>query len=91
MMARHEDGGGCLAWWCSKEWCVAPTCPVSRGRRGGEEGRWPFKGGGAQGRLSPVEVVGSATLMKSNEQSSLALGVRAVTCCGRRREAMGVL
>jgi hypothetical protein len=70
---------------------VAPMCSVSRGRRGGEEGRWPFKGGGAQGRLSLVEAVGSAALMKSSEQSSPALGVRAVTCCGRRREAMGVL
>jgi hypothetical protein len=75
---------------CSEEWRVAPTCPASQGRRGGEEG-WPFECGGAQGRLSSVEAVGGAAWMKFNEWSSPALGVRVVTCCGKRREAMEVL
>jgi hypothetical protein len=51
----------------------------------------PFGVGGARGRLSPVEAVSGAAWMKSGDRSSPALGVRVVTCCGRRREAMGVL
>jgi hypothetical protein len=46
---------------CSEEWRVAPTCPASQGRRGGEEGARPFEGGGARGWLSPVEAVGGVT------------------------------
>jgi hypothetical protein len=38
-----------------------------------------------------VEAVGSAAWTKSSEWNSPTLGVRAVTCYGRRREAMGVL
>jgi hypothetical protein len=34
-----SDGGGGSDGWCSEEQRVAPTCPVFRGRRGGEEGR----------------------------------------------------
>jgi hypothetical protein len=34
-----QRGGGPRRWRCSKERCSAPTCPTSRGRIGGEEGR----------------------------------------------------
>jgi hypothetical protein len=83
----HHSGGPRR---CSEEWRAAPTCPVSQGRRGVRRGR-PFEGGGDQGRLSPVGAVSGAVWTKSGEWSLLALGMRVVTCCGRRREAMGVL
>jgi hypothetical protein len=69
--------------------CGSDVPCILRKKRG-EEGR-PFGGGGARGRLSPVEAVSGAAWMKSGDRSSPALGVRVVTCCGRRREAMGVL
>jgi hypothetical protein len=67
--------------------CCALRLEEEEGMRRGR----PFEGGGARGWLSPVEAVGGTAWMKSGERSSPVLGVRAVTCCRKRREVMGVL